>query len=134
STPSTSAAPRPCAKPRESRSRTSSSTWRIGLRKTATPCSASSIAISAVRKVLHEAPHSRSARCRSVCGRGDTGWVVPGPGRPRSVSLARAETLLPAPLHGPRVQAIGRTPDYWSRLLHPESPLETDLVSARLWL
>ncbi len=49
-TPSISAAPRPCAKPPGSRSRTSSPTWPTGPRKTAMPCSASSTAISAAKE------------------------------------------------------------------------------------
>ena len=56
----TSVGSRPFAKPPVSRSKTSSLTWPTGPRKTAMPCSASSTAISARKKVPHETPHRRS--------------------------------------------------------------------------
>ncbi len=58
----TSAAPKLCAKPLGNRSRTSSLIWPIGRRRTVMPCSASSTAISARKKVPHETPDHRLAR------------------------------------------------------------------------
>ena len=66
-TPLTSVARRRCEKPAGNRSRTLSSNWPTGPRRTAMRCSASSIVTSAKKKVPRETPDHRPARRRSLC-------------------------------------------------------------------
>jgi hypothetical protein len=75
---------------------TSSRTWPTGPRKTATPCSASSTATSARKKVPHETPDHRPARRRSLCRRPDSRRSLPGSRATRQVSAAGTEALLHA--------------------------------------
>ncbi len=66
----TSAASRLFAMPRANKWKRSSRISPIGLRRTAMPCSASSIAIPrSKKKVPHEAPNHRAPRRRSLCCR-----------------------------------------------------------------
>src|SRR5437016_235645 len=62
------------------------------------------------------------------------GWVVPRPGRSRAVSLAHTETVLPDPLRCSRAEASRRMSDHRPPLLHGQSDVEAELVSARLRL
>ncbi len=131
---SISLAPRLCAMPRASKSKLSSRTWPTGPRKTAMPYSASSTAISARKKVQHETPDCRPPRRRSLRGR---------PNPRRAFSGSSAESLVPststkAVLHSgsshSRTRPIFRPCHFQPPLLQPESPLEVQLVPARLWL
>src|SRR5205807_8346210 len=116
------------------RSRTSLLTWRTGPRTTAMPYSASSTVTCHRKKVLHEALFRESPSCRSVGHRICPGWAVPRPGRSRAVSLAHTETVLPDPLRCSRAEACRRMSDHRPPLLHGQSDVEIDLVSARLRL
>src|SRR6266566_1170306 len=133
-TPRTSVAPRPCAKRRESKSRISSHTWPTGPRKTAIPCSASSIVMGQQKKVSHETVLRESPSRRSIGYRLSSGWIVSRPGRSSAISLARAETLLLNPLRCSRAPSSGRMFDNRPPLLHAQSHVEIELVPARLQL
>src|SRR5947209_5565322 len=121
---------RPYVKPLASRSRTSSLIWQTGPRKTATLCCASSTATCQPKGVRHEALFRESPSCGSVVHRFSPGWIISRPGGSSAVSLARAETLLPDPLRSSRTQAFGRLLDYRPPLLHSQSNVEGELVSA----
>src|SRR5712692_9940942 len=131
---SISVAPRPSAKPPVSRSKPSSPTWPTGRRKTAMPCSVSSTAISAARKVQHEALFRVSPPGGCVGHSLGSGRSVPCPGGSDSISLAQAETLLRDPLRRPQAQASDRVFHDWPPVLHTEGYVEAELVPARLRL
>ena len=133
-TPSISAAPRPSAKPPASRSKLSSLTWPTGPRKTAMPCSASSTAISAARKVRHEALFRVAPSGRCVSHSLGSGRNFPGPGGSGPVSLAQTEALLRDPLRRLEAQASDRVFHDRPPVLHTQGHVEAELVSPRLWL
>src|SRR6266849_6571478 len=117
-TPSISAGPKPSAKPPASRSKDLLRTWPTGPRKIETHCSASSTAISAARKVQHEAlfrvPPSDGCVGHSL----GSGRAIPCPGGSGAISLAQAETLLRDPLRRPQTQASDRLLHDWPAILH----------------
>jgi len=92
--PSTSAERRLSEKPPASRLRISSSNWPSGPRRTAMPCSASSTAISARKKVPHETSNRRLARRGSLCRRPNPRRTLPRSGATSPFSSASAKTLL----------------------------------------
>src|SRR5437870_4957414 len=123
-----------CAKPPESRSRTSLLISLTGPKKIGAPCSASSTAICQRKEVRHEALLREPPSCRSIGHRLRSRRIIPRPGRSSAVSLARAKTLLPDPLRCSQAQASGGVFDHRLPVLHSESDVEIDLVLARLRL
>jgi hypothetical protein len=103
--------------------------------KEETPYFASSTAISAARKVPHDAPLPRTqSDCPGSSNRRTPGWDLPGKGRQSPLPLARAQAGLPSPAFGSRTARIRRPSRPWPTVLHGKSFVEIGLVSARLWL
>src|SRR5207248_4954448 len=114
--PLISVVPRLSVRPPVSKLKTSSLIWLTGPGKTAMPCSASSTATSATRKVQHEALFRVTPPSRSICDQLGSRWDLPGPGGSGPISLAQAEALLRDPLRGPEAQTS-------DRMLHDRTPL-----------
>src|SRR5229473_1678407 len=129
-TPSISAGPKPSAKPPANRSKDLLRTWPTGPRKIGTHCSASSTAISAARKVQHEAlfrvPPSDGCVGHSL----GSGRAIPCPRGPGPISLAQAKALLRHPLRRPQAQASDRVLHDRPPVLHTPSHVEAELVPA----
>src|SRR2546428_13721157 len=92
------------------------------------PCSASSTAISAAKKVQREALFRVAPPGGCVGHSLGSGRDLPGPGGSGAVSLAQAEALLRDPLRCPQAQASDRVLHDRPPVLHTPSHVEAELV------
>src|SRR5882724_191070 len=133
-TPSISAGPKPSAKPPANRSKDLLRTWPTGPRKIGTHCSASSTAISAARKVQHEALFRVAPPGGCVGHSLGPGRDLPCPGGSGSISLAQTETLLRDSLRCSQTRESDGVLHDRPPVLHTPGPVEAELVPARFRL
>src|SRR5262249_53956251 len=125
--------PEPCGKRTVSRLKTLSHTSRNGLKKTEVHSFANSTLTRRQNKVQHEALFREPAPFGPECHRLRPRWPVPCPSRPCTIPPC-GQALLSTSAGSSRAQAFGRVPDHQPPVLHRESHVEAELVSARLRL